>query len=173
MLPKAHLTLHSRISGSRLVITPPWFSGSWRSFLYSSSVYSCHLFLISSASVRSHWNGLLFSSPRDLSNPGIKPRPSALQTDSLQTETPGKPKNTEVGSLSLLHGIFLTQESNLGVYLISGGFFFFFFFTNWAIREVLLPCGRIQRQSREVKKVMWKWKWSSSVLSDSLGPHRL
>ena len=28
-------------------------SGSWRSFLYSSSVYSCHLFLISSASVRS------------------------------------------------------------------------------------------------------------------------
>ena len=27
--------------------------GLWRSFLYSSSVYSCHLFLISSASVRS------------------------------------------------------------------------------------------------------------------------
>ena len=32
-----------------------WFSGSWRSFLYSSSVYSCHLFLMSSASVRSIW----------------------------------------------------------------------------------------------------------------------
>ena len=28
-------------------------SGPWRSFLYGSSVYSCHLFLISSASVRS------------------------------------------------------------------------------------------------------------------------
>jgi len=27
--------------------------GLWRSFLYSSSVYSCHLFLISSASLRS------------------------------------------------------------------------------------------------------------------------
>ena len=53
MLPKAHLTLHSRTSGSRWVITPLWLSGSWRSFLYSSSVYSCHLFLISSASVRS------------------------------------------------------------------------------------------------------------------------
>ena len=52
MLPKAHLTLHSRMSVSRWVITPLWFSGSWRSFLYSS-VYSCHLFLISSASVRS------------------------------------------------------------------------------------------------------------------------
>ena len=35
------------------VITPSWFSGSWRCFLYSSSVYSCHLFLISSAYVRS------------------------------------------------------------------------------------------------------------------------
>jgi len=54
MLPKAHLTSHSRISGSRWVwvITPLWLSESWRSLLYSS-VYSCHLFLVSSASVRS------------------------------------------------------------------------------------------------------------------------
>ena len=51
MLPKAHLISHSRVSGSRWVITPSWLSGSWRSFLYSS-VYSCYL-LISSASVRS------------------------------------------------------------------------------------------------------------------------
>ena len=50
-LPKALLTLHSRMSGFRWVITPSWLSGSWRSFLYSSSMYSCHLFLISSASV--------------------------------------------------------------------------------------------------------------------------
>ena len=41
------------MSGSRWVITPLWLSGSWRSFLYSYSVYSCHLFLTSSASVRS------------------------------------------------------------------------------------------------------------------------
>ena len=53
MLYKAHLTSHSRLSGSRWVIKPSWSSGSWRCFLYSSSVYSCHLFLISSASVRS------------------------------------------------------------------------------------------------------------------------
>ena len=52
MLPKAHWTSYSRMSGSRWVITPLWLSGSWRSLLYSSSVYSCHLFLISSASVR-------------------------------------------------------------------------------------------------------------------------
>ena len=31
-LSKAHLTLHSRMSGSRWVITPSWLSGSWRSF---------------------------------------------------------------------------------------------------------------------------------------------
>ena len=46
MLSKAHLTSHSRMSGSRWVITPSWLSGSWSSFLYSSSVYSCHLYLI-------------------------------------------------------------------------------------------------------------------------------
>ena len=50
MHPKAYLTSHSRMSDSRWVITPSWLSGSWRSFLYSSSVYSCHLFLTSSAS---------------------------------------------------------------------------------------------------------------------------
>ena len=53
MLPQAHLTSHSRMSDSRWMITPLWLSGSWRSFLYSYSVYSCHLFLISSASVGS------------------------------------------------------------------------------------------------------------------------
>ena len=44
MLPKAQLTSHSRMSGTKWVITPLWLSGSWRPFLYSSSVYSCHLF---------------------------------------------------------------------------------------------------------------------------------
>ena len=53
MLPKAHLTSHSRVSHSGWVIKPWWFPGSWRSSLYSSSVYYCHLFLISSASVKS------------------------------------------------------------------------------------------------------------------------
>ena len=41
MLPKAHLTSHSRMSGSRWVIMPSCLSGSWRSFLYSSFVYAC------------------------------------------------------------------------------------------------------------------------------------
>ena len=51
-LPKAHLILHSGMVGSRWVITTSWLSVSLRSFLYSS-VYSYHLFLVSSASVKS------------------------------------------------------------------------------------------------------------------------
>ena len=34
MLPKVHLTSHSRMSGSKGVITPLWLSGSWRSFFF-------------------------------------------------------------------------------------------------------------------------------------------
>ena len=44
---------HSRMSGSIWVITSSWLSGSLRSFLYSSYVYACHLFLLSSAYIRS------------------------------------------------------------------------------------------------------------------------
>ena len=53
MLPKAHLTSYSKMSGSRWVTPSLWLCQSLRPFLYSSSLYSCHLFLISSASVRS------------------------------------------------------------------------------------------------------------------------
>ena len=45
MLPKAHLTSHSRMSGCKWVTTPPWLSWSLRPFLYSS-VYSSHFFLL-------------------------------------------------------------------------------------------------------------------------------
>ena len=50
-----------------------------------------------------------------LRNPGIEPRSSTLQADSLPSQPPGKPKNTGVGSLSLLQGIFPTQELNQGL----------------------------------------------------------
>ena len=45
----------------------------------------------------------------DLPNPGMEPRSPTLQADSLPAEPPGKPKNTGVGSLSLLQGISPTQ----------------------------------------------------------------
>ena len=62
-----------------------------------------------------YWSGLPFLSPRDLPNPGIKPRSPALRADSLPAEPQGKLKNTGVGGLSLLQGIFLTQGSNWGL----------------------------------------------------------
>ena len=65
------------------------------------------------------WGGLPCPPPGDLPNPGIKPRSPTLQADSLLSEPPGKPKNTGVGSPSLLQGNFATQELNLE-YSISG-----------------------------------------------------
>ena len=54
-------------------------------------------------------------SSKNLPNPGIEPRSPTLWADSLPAEPQGKPKNTRVGSLSLLQQIFLTQESNWGL----------------------------------------------------------
>ena len=59
------------------------------------------------------WNGP-FPSPGDLPKPGIEPRSPALQVDSLPAEPQGNPKNTGVGSLSLIQGIFPAQESSRG-----------------------------------------------------------
>ena len=47
-----------------------------------------------------------------LPNPGIEPKSPTLQVDSLPSEPPGKPKNTRVGSLTLLQGIFPDQGSD-------------------------------------------------------------
>ena len=67
------------------------------------------------------WTGILqarmlewvaFPSPGDRPNPGIEPRSPTLQVNSLPGEPQRKPKNTGVGSLSLLQQIFLTQEVN-------------------------------------------------------------
>ena len=62
-----------------------------------------------------YWSGWPFPFPGDLSNPGIELRSLALQVDSLPAEQQGKPKNTGVGSLSLLQGIFPTQELKGGL----------------------------------------------------------
>ena len=116
MLSKAHLTSHSRMSGSRSVITPSWLSGSWSSFLYNSSVYSCHLFLISTASVAATAKSLqsypTLCDPRQ--QPTSFPIPGILQARTL-----------EWAAIS-----FSTHESE-------------------------------------------KWKWSHSVVSDSVRPHGL
>ena len=62
-----------------------------------------------------YWSGLPCPPPVDLPNPGIESRSAALQADSFLFEPQGKPKNTGVGNLSLLQGIFPTQELNQGL----------------------------------------------------------
>ena len=59
------------------------------------------------------WVAFPFS--RKPSQPRDRTQVPSLQVDSLPAEPQGKPKNTGVGSLSLLQGIFLTQESNWGL----------------------------------------------------------
>ena len=76
-----------------------------------------------------YWSGLPCPPLGDLPKPGIESRSLALQGDSLPSKPPGKPKKTRVGSLSLLQGIFPTQESNWDL-LHCGGFS-----TSWATRE--------------------------------------
>ena len=49
------------------------------------------------------------------SQPRDQTRSLTLQTGSLSAESQEKPKNTQVGGLSLLQWIFLTQESNRGL----------------------------------------------------------
>ena len=65
----------------------------------------------------SHRGSPKLKSPGDLPNPGIKPRSPTLtlQVDSLPAEPSGKPENAEVGSLSLIQGIFPTQEPKQGL----------------------------------------------------------
>ena len=58
-----------------------------------------------------YWSGLPCLPPGTLPKPGFERWSPAFHTDSLPSEPPGKPKNTGVGSLSILQGIFLTHES--------------------------------------------------------------
>ena len=62
-----------------------------------------------------YWSGEPFPSPGDFPDLGIKPRSPSLQEVALPAESPGKPKNTGVGSLSLLQRILPTQELNQGL----------------------------------------------------------
>ena len=55
---------------------------------------------------------------RGSSQPRDGTQVSQMQADFLPAEPPGKPKNTSVGSLSLLEGIFPTQENMLGFFQI-------------------------------------------------------
>ena len=108
--------------GQRLTLSAPWFPHWYvalsRSFVSGSATPRAEPTRLLSPwgfSRQEYWSGLPCPPPGDLPNPGIEPRSPTLQADSLPAEPPGTPKNTGVGSLSFLQGIFLTQESNWGV----------------------------------------------------------
>ena len=61
-----------------------------------------------------YWSGLPCPPPGGLLNSGVEPRSPTLQADPLLTEQPGQPKNTEVGSLSLLLGNLPDPGNELG-----------------------------------------------------------
>ena len=67
---------------------------------------SCQVPLSMGFSRQEYWSGLPCPPPADLLNPEIKPRSATLQVASLSSEPRRKPKNTGVGSLSLLQGNF-------------------------------------------------------------------
>ena len=62
-----------------------------------------------------YWSGLLFPSPGDLPDPGIKPRSAALQADSLLSEPPGRQNqlNQFPTAISTPTGEFHSQENGL------------------------------------------------------------
>jgi len=57
------------------------------------------------------------SSARVAPNSGIKHKSPTWQADSVPSESPGKFKNTRVGSLALLQGNVPAQELNQGLLL--------------------------------------------------------
>ena len=76
---------------------------------------ACQASLSMRFSREEYWSGLPCPPPGDRPDPGIEPTSPALQADSLPAEPLGNPKNTGVGSLSLLQRISPTQELNWGL----------------------------------------------------------
>ena len=83
------------------------------------------------SSRQEYWSELPCPPPGDLPSPGMEPRSPTWQADSLLSEPPGKPKNTGVGSLSLLQGSSRLRNWTGVSYTASG------FFISWATREAL------------------------------------
>ena len=124
------MATHSSILAYRILLENPMDRGAWQAsvhtvanswtWLKQLSMYThtqnvVHQSLSKEFSRQEYWSGLPCHPQRDLPNPGIEPRSPTLQSDSLPAEAQGKPKHTEVGRLSLLQQIFLTQEWNLGL----------------------------------------------------------
>ena len=90
-------------------------------FLWPHVLQPARLLCPQGFSRQEYWSGLPWPPSGDCPNPGIKPRSSALQADSLRSEPARKPKSTGVGSLSLLQGIFPTLGIKSGSPALQAG----------------------------------------------------
>ena len=100
-------------------------------------------------------------------------RPHGLLSSRLLGPWDSPSKNTGVGCHALLKGIFLTQGLNLGLlhcrqilYLQS------FQGSPIGCLRAQFKTGWRQSPGKEARGC-WKWRFSCSVMSDSLGPHGL
>ena len=104
---RKHIMVHSWIVKSQTVSCSVVFDS-----LQPHGLWPASLLFPWGFSREEYWSGLPCPPPGDIPNPGIKPRCPALQVGSLPSEPSREPKNTGVHTLSLLQGIFPTQESN-------------------------------------------------------------
>ena len=119
-IPKAHLTSHSRTSGSRWGITLLWLSRSIRPFLYSSSVYSC-VFVLSVQLSSFTQSCPTLCDPMDCSTPGFPVHhqlPEFTQThvhwvgDAIQPSHPLLSPSPPAFNLSQNQGLFQWVSSS-------------------------------------------------------------
>ena len=105
MLPDAHLTLHSRMSVSRWVITPSWLSRSWRSLILRrlrEYKQSC------TNKLHNKWNGLI---PRNTNNQNwLNRKQNMSRLTSTETETIIKPPTQKNSGGTWLEGWILPCE---------------------------------------------------------------
>ena len=126
--------------------------------IMSNTLRPCRAPLSVGFSRQEYWSGL--PSPGGLPDPGIEPESPALQTDSLMSDAPGKPKNTRVSSHCLQRGaqyiffsllnillLFYSMVSPWIFYFIVFSYdsqFLFYFSLWWTLWESVLenlPCS--------------------------------
>ena len=88
-----------------------------------------------------YWSRLLFPSPGDLPDPGIKPSSPALQADALPSESPGKPCDIEKKCDIFAFSSQKEEESftffSLDFSQFRGNVIFFFIFSSFNLQRCL------------------------------------
>ena len=85
--------------------------------LVTSWTVACPAPLSMGFSRQEYWSRLPFPPPVGLPNPGIEPRPPALQADSLPSEPPGKPCTSVISPIEL-PSLFLIYHSLFNYYYL-------------------------------------------------------